>query len=88
MKADKCTKAKYAAGALSLVAVLLIGGSFFVPPTGVIDGSVIAAVGELFMFAALFAAWEAIDRGMDAKFKRGDFEMELNNPDNDEKSEQ
>ena len=57
---------------LSIIAILLIVTSFFVPPTGVVDGSVLAAVGEIFAFVALFFAWEAIDRGIDAKIKHGD----------------
>lgn len=77
----RCTKAKYMAGALTLVSVGLIVGSFFVPPKGVIDGSVLAGVGELFGFAALFAGWEAVDRGIDAKVTHGQTTIELNNPD-------
>ena len=51
----------------SLVAIALIITSFFVPPTGVIDGSVLAAVGEIFGFAALGTVIKAIDKGVDAK---------------------
>lgn len=36
-----------------VVAIGLIVGGFFVPPTGVIDGSVLTGVGELFGFAAI-----------------------------------
>lgn len=39
---------------LGFVAVALIVVGFFVPPMGIIDGSVLKAVGELFAFAALF----------------------------------
>lgn len=77
----RCTKAKYAAGALALVSVGLIVGSFFVPPKGMIDGSILAACGILFGWGALFAAWEAVDRGIDAKVTHGDTTIELNNPD-------
>ena len=76
-----CTALKKIAGALTLVSVLLIAGSFFVPPTGKIDGSILAAVGELFGFAALFMAWEALDRGVDAKVTHGNTTIELNNDD-------
>lgn len=51
----------------SLTAIGLIITSFFVPPTGVIDGSVLAAVGEIFAFAALGTAIKAIDKGVDAR---------------------
>lgn len=51
----------------ALVAIGLIIGSFFVPPMGVIDGSVLAAVGEIFGFAALGTVVKAIDKGVDAQ---------------------
>lgn len=81
---SKCTKAKIAAVVLSIISVALIVGSFFMPPTGVIDGSVLSAVGELFAFAALFMVWEAVDRGIDAKLSKGDTTIEFNNPDKEE----
>ena len=68
---EKCTKAKIAAAALSFIAVGLIVASFCIPPQGVVDGSVLAAVGEIFAFAALFAVWEAVDKGIDAKIVHG-----------------
>lgn len=70
------------AGALTLVSAGLIVASFFMPPQGIIDGSVLAAVGELLGFAALFYAWEATDRGIDAKWTHNGTTIELNNPDN------
>ena len=74
---EKCSKAKIASAVLSFIAVGLIIASFFVPPTGVVDGSVLAAVGEIFAFAALFAGWEAIDRGIDAKIVHGNTTLVL-----------
>lgn len=50
-----------------LVSIFLIVTSFFVPPKAVIDGSVLAAVGELFGFAALANISAAIAKGIDAK---------------------
>lgn len=83
MSDDKniCTKLKKIAAGLTAIAVGLIVASFFIPPTGVIDGSVLAAVGELFAFAALFMAWEALDRGIDTKVTHGNTTIELNNDD-------
>ena len=83
----RCTKAKHLAAALTLVSVALIVGSFFVPPKGKIDGSVLASVGELFAFAALFAGWEAVDRGIDAKITHGNTSIELNSPDPEKNEE-
>ena len=79
-----CTKFKIAAIVLAAIATILLILSFFTPPHYIIDASVIAAVGEIFAFAALFMAWEAIDRGIDAKVTHGNTTIELNNPDNNE----
>lgn len=51
----------------SLVSIALIIASFIVPPTGLIEPSVLAAVGEIFGFAALGTVIKAIDKGVDAK---------------------
>lgn len=66
-----------------VISAALIVGSFFVPPMGFIDGSVLAAVGELFAFAALFRLGAAIERGMDAKISHNNTTIEFNNPDGD-----
>ena len=81
MTKSSCTKLKIVAIALAAIAVTLGVVSFFTPPQWVIDGSVIAFAGEIFAFASLFYAWEATDRGIDAKIKHKDTEIELNNPD-------
>ena len=54
----------------ALCAGLIVAG-FLVPPMGVVDGSVLTAVGELFAFPTLWTVWHAIDRGIDAKMKIG-----------------
>lgn len=59
----------------------LITVSFFVPPTGVIDGSVLAAVGELFGFATLYVVYKAIEKGIDAKVTHNNTTIEINNDD-------
>lgn len=69
---------------LTAVAVLLIVAGFIVPPMGVIDGSVISAVGELIAFAALLTLWHAIDKGIDAKFSHGNTTLELTNDDDED----
>lgn len=79
---QKVSKFKAMAVALAIVSVLLIIASFFMPPIGVLDPSVLGAVGELFGFAALFMGWESVDKGIDAKVTHGNTTIELNNPDN------
>ena len=65
---------------LTGISVLLIIASFIVPPTGVIDPSVLAATGELFAFAALGAVYKSIDKGVDATVTHKDTTLTLNNP--------
>lgn len=51
----------------SIAAIGLLIASFVVPPVGIINSSVLAAVGEIFAFAALGTVIKAIDKGVDAK---------------------
>lgn len=53
------------------VSVLLIVFSFFIPPLAVVDGSILAATGELFGFAALGAVVHAMDKGKTASVSHG-----------------
>ena len=62
---------------LTIIAVVLIGASFVVPPLGVIDGSVLAATGELFAFSGLWVSIIALEKGYDATLKKGDYELTL-----------
>lgn len=55
------------------VSVLLIVGGFFCPPIGVIDGSVLSAVGLLLMFSVIEKIPEAIRAGKSVKISKGDF---------------
>lgn len=56
---------------LSICAIALIVASFIVPPLGIIDSSVLAAVGEIFGFAALWTLIKAIDKGKVASISHG-----------------
>lgn len=62
---------------LSISSILLIIASFFVPPLGVIDGSVLAAVGELEALGVLWILMYAIEKGTGASFKKGDVEVDI-----------
>ena len=53
------------------VALGLIIASFITPPMWIIDGSVLAAVGEIFAFAALGQVAAAIERGQTASVTHG-----------------
>lgn len=53
------------------IALALIIASWFIPPMAVIDGSVLAATGEIFGFTALGAVVHAIDKGHTASVSHG-----------------
>lgn len=60
-----------------VVSIALMVGGFFVPPLGVIDGSVITAVGLLLMFSVIEKIPEAIKAGKSVKISKGDFSAEV-----------
>lgn len=64
---------------LTAISVALLIVSFFVPPTGVIDGSVLAAVGEMFGFSSLLTGLFAMEKGVDMKVTHGNTIIETNN---------
>ena len=62
------------------ISLLLIVGGFLFPPMGIIDGSVLTAVGELLMFGALAqvpALISAAKNGKSIKLTKGDFTAEV-----------
>ena len=70
------------------VSIFLLVFAFFTPPKFIIDKSVIIACSELWGFAALGVAVHAVHRGSDIHLKRGETEMTVNVPDEeDEKKE-
>lgn len=60
-----------------VVSILLIVGGFLVPPVGVIDGSVLTAVGLLLMFSVIEKIPEAIKAGRNIKLQKGDSSVEI-----------
>ena len=66
-----------------VLSVLLIVGGFFYPPIGVIDGSVLSAVGLLLMFATIDKIPEAIKAGRNLKIQKGDFSAEVSSSNQD-----
>jgi hypothetical protein len=63
-----------------VVSAGLIIASFFIPPLAVIDGSVLAAVGELFAFAALGEVGAAIEKGHSASITHNNTTIEIKQP--------
>ena len=67
---------------LSISSIILIIASFFVPPLGIIDGSVLAAVGEIEGLGVLWIVLRAVEKGTGASFKKGDVEVDIKENEN------
>ncbi|MCR5588005.1 MAG: hypothetical protein K6F72_00130 [Bacteroidales bacterium] len=57
---------------------------FIVPPIGVIDGSVLTAIGELVGFSALAQVPMLVKKGTDVTVQHGQTSITVNNPDSNE----
>lgn len=62
----------------------LLTASFIVPPTGVIDASVLRAASLVFAFATLFVVREAVMEGLGVKLTHGDTTIEVHDLDGKE----
>lgn len=67
-----------------VVSIGLIIASFLTPPMWIIDGSVLAAVGEIFGFAALGEVAAAIERGHSATITHGGTTIEVKKEDEED----
>lgn len=83
-KAEKCCICKITFAVCFLVSLSLIIGGFLVPPMGVIDGSVLTAVGELLLFPTLLYGYRAIELGYEVKIQHGETSVEIHNKEDDE----
>lgn len=63
---------------LTITSVVLVIASFIVPPLGIIDGSVLAAIGELTGLGTLWEFAKAINKNINAKVRIKEIELELN----------
>lgn len=71
-KIKKCVVGNFWFHIFSVFSMVLITASFICPPLAVIDGSVLAAVGEVFAFAALWTLIKAMDDGHTATLTHND----------------
>ena len=67
---------------LALVAIGLVIAGFLVPPLGVIDGSVLTAVGEIVFLVTSFFVCSCVTKGKITKSKKGDIEASISDNDN------
>ena len=70
-----------------LIGVALGVAGFFIPPFGVIDGSIISFFGELLVAVGILMGWDtikvAIKKGADATVKVGNTEVSIDCTDED-----
>lgn len=62
-----------------ITSIALMVTSFIVPPLAVIDSSVFVGTSILFAYAALASFNAALDKGVDAKIKHNDTELQIIN---------
>ncbi|MGM9767865.1 MAG: hypothetical protein ACI3Z0_05325 [Candidatus Cryptobacteroides sp.] len=75
------SKIKYEKISFTLCLVVSIGlivGGFLVPPTGVIDGSVLKAVGMLVLFAVIDMIPKILSAEKNIKISKGDMSIDVN----------
>lgn len=61
-----------------VISVLLIIAGFCVPPTGIIDGSVLTAVGEIGLFTLIVNIPYYIEKAISIHFEKGDTKIDIN----------
>lgn len=64
-----------------LTSVALLTISFFLPPQGAVDPSIIASCGELLGFGTLATVIDALERGRKVSFNKGDVNMTVHDDD-------
>ena len=69
------------------ISIILLITAFFVPPTAVIDPSVLAAVGEIFAWGTLVVVIEGIEKGRTVTMTKGDVQISLDDSDDENKIE-
>lgn len=68
---------------LTVTAIFLLVTAFFLPPTAIIEESILIAVSELMGFGALWAVVKAIDKGTSAKLSHRDTTLTIGDDDTD-----
>ena len=69
---------------LTIFAIILLAVAFALPPTAIIDKSVLTAVSELMGFGALWVIVKAIDKGTQATLKHGKTSLTVNEEEKEE----
>lgn len=80
---ERCCICKVTFAVCLITSLALIIAGFLIPPMGVIDGSVLTAVGELILFPSLLYGFRAVELGLDVKFEKGDAALTIRKEDNE-----
>jgi len=80
---QRCCFCRIVTAICFVISVLLIIVGFLIPPMGVIDGSVLTAVGELLLFPVIIYGFRAIELGLEVKIQKGDTSVEIHKDDGD-----
>ena len=70
------------------IALVLLIISWIAPPPMQVHESVLQAVAEIFGFASLWTIVIAIEKGVGASFRKGDVELEIQEPHKEEEVEE
>ena len=82
-KKERCCICKATFAVCFITSLALIIAGFLLPPMGVIDGSVLTAVGELLLFPSLLYGFRAVELGLDVKFEKGDAALTIKKESNE-----
>lgn len=82
---QKCCFCKLVFAVCFIISAGLIVTGFFIPPMGVVDGSVLTSVGEMLLFPTLVYGFRAIELGLEVKFQKGETSIEIHRDDEDDK---
>lgn len=78
---SQCHFCKVITGICFIVSLCLLIAGFIMPPQGVIDGSVLTAVGELILFPVVIYGFRAIELGLEVTIHKGDTTVEIHKDD-------
>ena len=80
-KEKQCCFCRLVTAICFFISVALLIAGFLLPPMGVIDGSVLTAVGELLLFPVIIYGFRAIELGLEVKIQKGDTSVEIHKDD-------
>jgi len=76
----KLSPQAWTAIALSVVAAGTFVAGICIPPPGEVHPSVLKGIGFMIVLVAIFFAWDAVVRGLNARFEHGQTKVSISNP--------